>query len=98
MNKHENFDQEIAQATQLACEYRDLFRKDIIIDLVCFRKHGHNELDDPSFTQPTMYKKVREFYQQDQHIDEEIEKNIQTFRNQLEEQFSLADKYQPKVK
>jgi hypothetical protein len=45
-----------------------------------------------------MYKKVREFYQQDQHIDEEIEKNIQTFRNQLEEQFSLADKYQPKVK
>lgn len=90
--------QEIAQATQLAYEYRDLFRKDIIIDLVCFRKHGHNELDDPSFTQPTMYKKVQEYYKQEQNSNEELEKKIQNFRNELEEQYSIADKYQPKVK
>lgn len=36
-------------------EYRTKFRKDVIIDFICFRKYGHNELDDPAFTQPVMY-------------------------------------------
>ncbi len=45
-----------------------------------------------------MYKKVQEFYKQEPKTDEEIEKNIQTFRKQLEEQFVIADKYQPKVR
>jgi len=88
---------EIAQATKLASEYRDLFRKDIIIDLVCFRKHGHNELDDPFFTQPSMYKKVQEFYKNQPAVDEEIEKNVQKFRQDLEEQFKMAGEYQPKA-
>ncbi|CAF1667506.1 unnamed protein product, partial [Adineta ricciae] len=89
--------QEIAQAVQLSCEYRDLFRKDIVVDLVCFRKHGHNELDDPTFTQPSMYKKVQEFYQQEQHADKELDDKIQAFRKHLEEQFANADAYQPKA-
>ncbi len=54
-------------------------------------------MDDPSFTQPTMYKKIQEFYQQAQEIDRELDVKIQSFRNQLEEQFALAEKYQPKV-
>ncbi len=90
--------QEIAQAVQLASEYRDLFRKDIVVDLVCFRKHGHNELDDPTFTQPTMYKKVQEYYKQEKEIDKELDEKIQTFRKTLEEQFSIADQYQPQVR
>ncbi|CAF0933708.1 unnamed protein product [Adineta steineri] len=89
--------QEIAQAVQLSCEYRDLFRKDIVVDLVCFRKHGHNELDDPTFTQPTMYKKVQDYYKQEQTTDNELDEKIKIFRNTLEEQFSIADKYQPKA-
>lgn len=44
------------KAGQLATKYRNKFGKDILVDLVCFRKHGHNELDDPSFTNPLMYK------------------------------------------
>ena len=48
----------VVLATQLALEYRMTFRKDIVIDIVCFRKLGHNEQDTPSLTQPLMYKKI----------------------------------------
>jgi 2-oxoglutarate dehydrogenase complex dehydrogenase (E1) component-like enzyme len=82
----------------LACEYRDVFRKDIIIDLVCFRKHGHNELDDPTFTQPNMYKKVQDYYQQERQIDANIDEKMQEFRRQLEEQYSQTDSYEPDVR
>ena len=54
-----DYPEDVAMATKIAYEYRNKFRKDVILDVVCFRKFGHNELDDPSMTQPKMYNKIR---------------------------------------
>uniref|UniRef100_A0A8C4IN41 2-oxoadipate dehydrogenase complex component E1 n=1 Tax=Dicentrarchus labrax TaxID=13489 RepID=A0A8C4IN41_DICLA len=51
--------EEVLRATRLAVEYQRLFRKDIILDLICYRQWGHNELDEPFFTNPAMYKIIR---------------------------------------
>jgi 2-oxoglutarate dehydrogenase E1 component len=48
----------VVHCTRIATEYRQKFKKDVVIDMICYRRHGHNEGDEPMFTQPTMYKKI----------------------------------------
>jgi len=48
----------VCHVARLALEFRVKFQRDVVIDMYCYRKHGHNEADEPAFTQPTLYKKV----------------------------------------
>ena len=49
----------VAMVAELALAYRQKFGEDVVIDVNCYRKHGHNEADDLAFTQPLLYKKIK---------------------------------------
>src|ERR1700710_34798 len=87
------------RVARLAVDYRQAFRKDVVIDLVCYRRRGHNEGDDPSMTQPLMYdiidrkRSVRKLYTEalvgrgDITLDE-AEEALKDYRGQLERAFA----------
>ncbi len=88
-------------AVELATEYRQKFNSDVFIDMVCYRRHGHNEGDDPKFTQPEMYKYIdshknpREVYA-DQLVEwgsitkKEAEELEQVFWDKLQERLDMV--------
>jgi len=98
--------EEAIHAIQMAFEYRQKFGKDVVIDLVCFRKHGHNEGDEPAFTQPGMYEEidnhspVRDIYtnqllRKDELTEEETEALFKEFDELLQEAFEDAKNSSP---
>lgn len=89
----------VVHVGQLAFEYRQRFHKDVVIDLICYRRRGHNEGDDPSMTQPLMYslieakRSVRKLYTESlvgrgDITEEEYDKAHQDFQDRLERAFA----------
>mgnify|MGYP002620567785 FL=1 len=89
----------VVRVGRLAFEYRQAFRKDVVIDLVCYRRRGHNEADNPSFTQPLMYdlidakRSVRKLYTEaligrGDITVEEAEQALRDYQEQLERAFT----------
>ncbi|KAJ1561257.1 putative 2-oxoglutarate dehydrogenase E1 component DHKTD1, mitochondrial, partial [Nowakowskiella sp. JEL0078] len=54
-----DYPEDVAHAASIASEYRNKFKKDVILDMIAYRRWGHNELDEPAFTQPNMYLNIR---------------------------------------
>ncbi|MDC0925083.1 2-oxoglutarate dehydrogenase E1 component [Candidatus Pelagibacter sp.] len=98
----------VVYAARIASEFRLKFNRDVVVDLICYRRFGHNEGDEPSFTQPLMYNKIRshptpvKVYGKkliDQKVisDEDLENVIKKFKDLLDDQFKNAKDYKPKI-
>jgi 2-oxoglutarate dehydrogenase E1 component len=96
----------VVQVAKIAIEYRQRFSKPVVIDMFCYRRHGHNEADEPAFTQPLMYQRIAQHpsvvrvYSQ-RLIDEglltraEVDRMQADFRAYLEQEFAASDAYRP---
>lgn len=91
---------------QVAADWRAEFKRDVVIDIVCYRKQGHNETDQPSFTQPLMYKRIAEKKNQlDIYVDklisegtftkEDIDEHKKWVWGMLNDSFDRSKDYQP---
>ncbi|KAI9884205.1 MAG: cis-prenyltransferase [Watsoniomyces obsoletus] len=94
---------------QIAADWRAEFKRDVVVDIICYRKHGHNETDQPSFTQPLMYKRiesqepqlqkyVEKLLQEKTFTQEDIDEHKQWVWSMLEDSFEKAKDYQPSAK
>ena len=98
----------VVYAARIASEFRLKFNRDVVVDLICYRKFGHNEGDEPSFTQPLMYKKIRShpspvkvygknLINEKMISNQDLENLIKNFKDLLNNQFKNAKDYKPQI-
>ncbi|HEV3241737.1 MAG TPA: 2-oxoglutarate dehydrogenase E1 component, partial [Methyloceanibacter sp.] len=96
----------VVYVTKIAVEFRQRFGKPVVIDMFCYRRHGHNEADEPAFTQPLMYARIAEhprvteiygkkLVEEGLLTSAEVERMHADFRALLEEEFAAGDSYRP---
>ena len=99
----------VTHCAKIATEYRQKFNRDVVIDIVCYRRFGHNEGDEPSFTQPIMYKKIKSHpttlsiygkkLSEEGLIDNtKLQKDKVQFKNYLESEFLSSKNYKSELK
>jgi 2-oxoglutarate dehydrogenase E1 component len=99
----------VVHCAKIATEFRQQFNRDIVIDMFCYRRFGHNEGDEPSFTQPLMYKKIKshpttlKIYSKklvDEKLfsEEEVNQEVSNFKSYLEKEFIESKNYKPELK
>jgi 2-oxoglutarate dehydrogenase E1 component len=96
----------VVYCARIATEYRQKFKRDVVIDIICYRRFGHNEGDEPSFTQPLMYKKIRaqattltiygnQLIQEGVLRKEEFQNEKDNFKKFLDTEFETSKSYIP---
>jgi len=99
----------VVHCAKIATEFRQQFNRDIVIDMFCYRRFGHNEGDEPSFTQPLMYKKIKthpttlkiyseKLVNEKLVSQEKVNKEIIDFKANLEKEFIESKNYKPELK
>ena len=99
----------VVHCAKIATEYRQKFNRDVVIDMVCYRRFGHNEGDEPSFTQPIMYKKIKShsttlslygkrLSKEGLVSDERLQKEKIKFKHYLEKEFETSKNYKSELK
>ena len=96
----------VVHVAKIAIEFRQRFRKPVVIDMFCYRRHGHNEADEPAFTQPLMYQRIgkhpsvvqvyaNRLIEEGLLTPEDVEKMQAGFRAYLEDEFAAGESYRP---
>ena len=96
----------VVYCARIATEYRQKFKRDVVIDIICYRRFGHNEGDEPSFTQPLMYKKIKaqsttltiygnQLIQEGVLGKEEFQNEKDNFKKFLDTEFETSKSYIP---
>ena len=99
----------VVHCAKIATEYRQKFNRDVVIDMVCYRRFGHNEGDEPSFTQPLMYKKIKshpttlsiygkKLSHEGLTSSKKLFKESLDFKKFLEKEFEISKNYRSELK